>query len=97
MHITTVLSDKYMAMVGEVGGKDWHHPIRGRQADHLGRRIKKLADELNSTSAAAQAGKPIPASGHRGHDRPLGGGIAGDRGCARHRSCVGWGTSRQGR
>ena len=23
MHITTTLSDKYMAMVGEPGGKDW--------------------------------------------------------------------------
>jgi hypothetical protein len=23
MHITTVLSDKYMAMVGQPGGKDW--------------------------------------------------------------------------
>jgi arylsulfatase len=23
MHVTTVLSDKYMAMVGEQGGKDW--------------------------------------------------------------------------
>jgi arylsulfatase A-like enzyme len=23
MHVTTVLSDKYMAMVGEPGGKDW--------------------------------------------------------------------------
>ena len=23
MHITTVLSDKYMDMVGEKGGKDW--------------------------------------------------------------------------
>ena len=23
MHVTTVLSDKYLAMVGEPGGKDW--------------------------------------------------------------------------
>src|SRR5262245_59512312 len=23
MHVTTVLSDKYLAMLGEVGGKDW--------------------------------------------------------------------------
>jgi hypothetical protein len=23
MHVTTVLNDKYMAMVGEPGGKDW--------------------------------------------------------------------------
>jgi len=36
MHVTTVLSDKYMAMVGEPGGKDWgvneaRHEADGRQ------------------------------------------------------------------
>jgi hypothetical protein len=30
MHVTTVLSDKYMAMVGQPGGKDWGHQ-RSRQ------------------------------------------------------------------
>ena len=41
--------------------------------------IKKLADELNSTTAAERADKPITRRHDRGHDRALGRGLAGDR------------------
>ena len=56
MHITTMLSPKYLAMLGEEGGKDWGIQEAGMKQmdDNIGYVMKKLEEmgELDNTIIA---------------------------------------------
>src|SRR5262245_37778708 len=89
MHVSTVLPDKYIAMVGEQGGKDWGvtDPCANRAGIRCARG-KTAAPPNAVTAAPPQAGKEVWDRGlsvreHRHRRRPRTGPFLLDAACHR--------------